>query len=100
MYTSNEIMEMLNNNMSNIEKFHVSKLGLFGSFVRDEQNDASDVDILVEFEEGHETLDNYMDLKFYLEELFDRKVDVVIFDSIKPSMKPSIMRSVKYAKGA
>jgi len=100
MYTSSEIMEMLNNNMSNIEKFHVSKLGLFGSFVRDEQNDASDVDILVEFEDGQETFDNYMDLKFYLEELFNRKVDVVIFNSIKPSMKSSIMRSVKYAKGA
>ena len=100
MYTSNEIIEMLNNNMSNIEKFHISKMGLFGSFVRDEQNDASDIDILVEFEDGHETFDNYMDLKFFLEELFDRKVDVVVFDSIKPSLKPGIMRSVKYAKGA
>jgi uncharacterized protein len=41
-----------------------------------------------------------MDLRFYLEELLDRKVDLVIFNSIKPSLKPSIMRSVKYAKGA
>ncbi len=100
MYTSNEIMEMLNSNMNNIEKFHVSKVGLFGSFARDEQNDKSDIDILVEFKEGYETFDNYMDLKFYLEALFHRKVDVVIFNSIKPLMKPSIMRSVKYAKGA
>lgn len=100
MYTSNEIMKILKSNMDNIEKFHVSKVGLFGSFARNEQSDASDVDILVEFEDGHETFDNYMDLKFYLEELFDRKVDVVIFDSIKPAMRSSIMRSVKYAKGA
>jgi len=100
MYSSNEIMKILISNMSDIEKFHISKLALFGSFVRDEQNEASDVDILVEFEDGHETFDNFMDLKFYLEELFGRKVDVVIFDSIKPSMRPSIMRSVKYAKGA
>ncbi len=100
MYSSNEIMNILISNMSDIEKFHISKLALFGSFVRDEQNEASDVDILVEFEDGHETFDNFMDLKFYLEELFGRKVDVVIFDSIKPSMRPSIMRSVKYAKGA
>ncbi len=81
-------------------KFHVLKIGMFGSFARGEQKDTSDVDILVEFEEGQETFDNYMDLKFYLEELFDRKVDVVIFNSIKPAIKPSIMRSVIYAKGA
>jgi predicted nucleotidyltransferase len=100
MYTSIEIMKMLKSNLDNIEKFHVSRLGLFGSFTREEQHDASDVDILVEFEDGHESFDNYMDLKFYLEELFERKVDVVIFDSIKPSLKPSIIRSVLYAKGA
>ena len=100
MYTSNEIMKILNSNMDNIEKFRVSKVGLFGSFARDEQNDASDVDILVEFEDGHENFDNYMDLKFYLEELFERKVDVVIFNSIKPSLRSGIMRSVIYAKGA
>lgn len=100
MYTSNEIMEILNNNINNLKKFHVSKIGLFGSFAKDEQNEASDVDIIVEFEDGQENFDNYMDLKFCLEELFGRKVDVVIVDSIKPAMRNSIMRSVKYAKGA
>ena len=100
MHTSSEIVRMLKSNMNNIVKFHVSKIGLFGSFARGEQNDASDVDILVEFEDGHENFDNYMDLKFYLEELFNRKVDVVIFNSIKPSLRPGIMRSVIYAKGA
>ena len=100
MYTSSEIMRMLKSNLDNIKKFHVSKIGLFGSFAREEQNDTSDVDILVEFEDGHENFDNYMDLKFYLEELFERKVDVVIFNSIKPSLRSGIMRSVIYAKGA
>ena len=100
MYTSSEILKMLNSNMDEIMRFHVSEIGLFGSFARNEQNEDSDVDILVEFEEGQETFDNYMDLKFYLEELFHRKVDLVIFNSIKPSMKRSIMESVRYAKGA
>jgi uncharacterized protein len=100
MYTSNEIIESLGNNMNYIDGFHVSKIALFGSFARDEQNELSDVDILVEFEDGHETFDNYMDLKFYLEDLLGRKVDLVIFNTIKPSLKPSIMRSIKYAKGA
>ena len=60
----------------------------------------SDVDILVEFEKAHETFDNYMDLKFYLEELFGRKVDLVIIDSIKPALRSNILRSAEYAKGA
>lgn len=100
MYTIKEIMKILNENMTSIDKFHISKMGVFGSFVRNEQNAESDVDILVEFEEGQETFDNYMDLKFYLEELFDREVDVVIINSIKPSLKNAIMRSAIYAKGA
>lgn len=100
MFTSNEIMKILENNINSIKKFHVSKIGLFGSFVRDGQNEASDLDIIVEFEDGQENFDNYMDLKFYLEELFDMKVDVVVIDSIKPAMRNSIISSVKYAKGA
>ncbi|MBS4039960.1 MAG: nucleotidyltransferase family protein [Flavobacteriales bacterium] len=73
-------------NINKIESFHVSKIALFGSFVRDEQHSNSDIDILVEFEKKFETFDNYMDLKFYLEDLFDRKVDLVIISSIKPTL--------------
>jgi len=100
MYKSDEILKIISENISRIEKFHISKLALFGSFAREEQTEMSDVDILVEFEEGHETFDNYMDLKFLLTELLDKKVDLVILNSLKPSLKPSIMRSIKYAKGA
>ena len=80
------------------KEFGVHRLGIFGSCAEGKETESSDVDVLVEFDK--KTFDNYMDLKYYLEELFDRKVDVVIFNSIKPSMKPSVMRSVKYAKGA
>lgn len=100
MYTSDEILKTINENISQTEKFHISKLALFGSFAREEQTELSDIDILVDFEDGHETFDNYMDLKFFLEELIEMKVDLVIFNSLKTAMKPSIMRSIKYAKGA
>lgn len=100
MYNSNEIIKILNTNINEIKKYHVLKIALFGSFAREEQNDNSDIDILVEFDEGHETFDNYMDLKFYLEELFKMKIDLVIYNSIKPILKHSIMESAKYAKGA
>ena len=100
MYCSDEIIKTLNTNICEIKKFHVSTIALFGSFAREEQNDKSDIDILVEFDDNQETFDNYMDLKFYLEELFEIKIDLVILNSIKPTLKSSIMRSVKYAKGA
>lgn len=96
----NEIMNLMNEHMDSIDKFHIKKIGIFGSYVRDEQTNDSDVDILVEFEDNQETLDNYMDLKFYLEDLFNRRVDVVISDVIKGALKKSIVESVKYAKGA
>jgi hypothetical protein len=100
MNSIDEILNALNSNMDYIKKLHVKKIGVFGSFVRGEQTSASDIDILVEFEENQETLDNYMDLKFHLEDLFARRVDVVISNVIKASLKKSIVESVKYAKGA
>jgi len=51
----------------------------------------------VEFDETKTTFDNYMDLKFYLEDLFKREVDLVIESSIKPRLKDNIMREVVYA---
>lgn len=77
-------------------KFGVKKIGVFGSFVRGEELDNSDIDILVEFEKGQKTFDNYMELKFYLEDLFDRKVDLVTISSIKPQLKDNILDEIVY----
>ena len=100
MNSLSEVIDLMNDHMASIDQFHIRKIGVFGSFTRGEQTNESDVDILVEFEENQETLDNYMDLKFFLEDLFNRRVDVVIFDAIKDALKKSILESVKYAKGA
>jgi len=52
------------------ERFGVEQIGVFGSFVRGEERPESDVDILVKFRDGEETFHHYMDLKFFLEDLF------------------------------
>jgi len=95
--TSDKILKKIEENKDVIEKFGVKKIGIFGSYVRNEQKAGSDIDVLVEFEEGKKTFDNYMDLKFFLEDLFNCKVDIVIAGAIKPDLKPYILRSVKYA---
>lgn len=99
MLTFKEIAGKTEENIEKIKKYGVKRIGVFGSYVRNEQKSESDVDILVEFEKGKKTFDNYMDLKFFLEELFKRKVDLVVIEAIKSDLKPYILGSVKYASG-
>ncbi len=78
-------------------KYGVKKIGVFGSFARGEEEKDSDVDILVEFKNGYEIFDNYMELKFFLEDLFERKVDLVTTEALRPQLKEDILKEVNYA---
>jgi len=78
-------------------RFGIAAIGIFGSFIRGEERPDSDVDALVSFRRGQETFDNYMDCKFYLEELFGRKVDLIMKGAIKKRLKPFILGEVVYA---
>jgi len=78
-----------------VGRFTVLRIGVFGSFATGTAGPESDVDILVELKEP--TFDNYMDLKFFLEEILDNSVDLVIYDAIKPRLKPIIEQEVIYA---
>ena len=92
-----DIINLLRLNNSYIRKrFGVKEIGVFGSYVRGEEGEESDIDILVEFEEGFKTFDNYMELKFYLEELLGIPVDLVSKTAIKPRLKSFILREVIY----
>ena len=71
-----EIIDLLRSHGNCIKaSFAEKRIGLFGSFARGEQKEASDIDILVEFEKP--TFRNFMDLSSYLEDLFGREVDLV-----------------------
>ena len=96
MLTAEEILRLIQRNKEKIWKYGVKRIGSFGSYLKGEQRDDSDIDILVEFEKDKKTFDNYMELKFFLEELFKRKIDLVIAESIKPELRKYIMESVRY----
>ena len=99
MLTLDKILRIINENQKSIKKYGVKSIGLFGSYAKNKQKKGSDIDFLVEFEKGKKTFDNYMDLKFYLEDLFSCNVDLVVKEAIKIELKSSILKSVKYATG-
>lgn len=97
MINKEQILYIIESRMEKLKAdFSVNQVGLFGSAVRDELTEQSDIDILVELAEP--TFDHYMDLKFYLESLFKVKVDLVMKDSVKPRLRPAIDKEVIYAK--
>lgn len=96
MLTAEEILKLIQQNKERIKRYGVKRIGLFGSYLKGEQKEDSDIYILVEFEKGKKTFDNYMELKFFLEDLFKRKIDLVIAESVKSELKKYIMKSVRY----
>lgn len=78
-----------------LRKLKVRELSVFGSVVRGEASADSDLDFLVDFEK--KTFDAYMDLKEFLEDLFDRPVDLVLRDALKPALKEAILREAVHA---
>jgi len=73
------------------EKFQVSRFGYFGSFARNEQTATSDIDILID-----DDTDQHWDIKEYLEERIDRKIDVVPRKMLRMEIAPGILEDVRF----
>jgi hypothetical protein len=89
------VLQKLEENRDTIRGFGVKRLGLFGSCARGEATQSSDLDFVVELENG--TFDAYMDLKEFLEELSHCPVDLVLIDAIKPRLRENILGEAIYA---
>ncbi len=94
--TKESILLLIQEHSDQIKSFGVAKLGLFGSFVRQQQEASSDIDLLIEFKRGYKTFDNFMRVAFYLEELLGRRVELVTTEALSPYLGPHIMREVEY----
>lgn len=91
------VQRLLREHQGEIRDLGVRRYGLFGSLVRGQTTEHSDIDILVEFEPDQKTFDNFIDLAFFLEDLLGRKVDLVTAESLSPHISPHILREVEYA---
>jgi len=74
-----------------LHRYGVTKVGLFGSCIRDKMTPDSDIDILVEIEKDISLLD-FVGLKLEIEEVLGRKVDLVEYDTIKPLLRERILK--------
>ena len=82
---------------SQLNEFGVTRLGLFGSTVRSENTPKSDIDILIDFENGQETYSNFLNVCKLLEDNFKRnKLDVVTFKGLSPYIGKDILNEVEY----
>jgi len=91
-----DILDILNQHKVVLsEQFDVGKIALFGSAVRDELAEESDIDILVEFS-GPATSNLYFGLQFYLEDLLNRPIDLVTTKALRKELKPYIYQEAVY----
>ena len=94
-YCKTDILNSVAEAKDAFAQYGVKSIGLFGSFVKDSVNESSDVDLLVDFIPEKKSFDNFMDLAFYLEELFGRKVEIVTPQSLSKHIGPHILKEVE-----
>lgn len=91
-----ELLKTLLAHRNEIKKHGIKKLGVFGSFSKDQVNEESDVDFLVEFESGKKNYNNFFQLAELLEHLCQRKIELLTSESLSPYFKAAINKEVEY----
>ncbi len=94
--STSEILHILNGLKQEVRQRYKAEIkGIFGSYVRDEEKKESDIDVLVEFDEGANLLD-LTGLSLFLEEKLNCRVDVVPESAIRKEIKDSILKEAAY----
>jgi uncharacterized protein len=97
MTTKENIISILKSHKSELSKYGVSNIGLFGSYLRDEQSTKSDIDLLIDFDPEKENFDNYMAVYDIFENLFkNEKVEIVTKNGLSKHIGPKILNNVLY----
>ncbi|MCK4357383.1 MAG: nucleotidyltransferase family protein [Candidatus Cloacimonetes bacterium] len=93
-----DIINFIKNNKKFLkEKYGVEKIGIFGSFVKNNIKDESDIDIAIEMAKEYKNLHNFLELKRYLEKNLKREVDLGIESNLKQTVKKEIKSEIIYA---
>lgn len=88
-----DVIGILKKCRKKIEKeYSVEKIGVFGSYAKGTQTESSDIDILVEFKDP--TYDNLIDLAFYLDDLYRKKINLITLKGMSPYLLPIVEKEV------
>lgn len=98
MTNKNDIFSILEANSEKIKELGIARVGVFGSFVRNEQSPLSDIDLLVEFKAGKKTYRNLLHFAELAEKMLERHVDVVTPQGMSPYISPHVMQEVEYVQ--
>jgi len=90
-----EVIKLLRDNMDEIKKFGVKRIGIFGSVTRNEADEESDVDLVVEFERERGGMKDFVGLIDFLENLFGKEVDVLTPEGIESIRIKSVRERIK-----
>ena len=97
MTTKNFILSTIRSHKTELKKYGIQNIGLFGSYAREDQSEKSDIDILIDFTPDNENFDNYMAVYDYFEKLFkNEKVEIVTKNGLSPYIGPKILKEVLY----
>lgn len=91
-----QISQTIKQHSQELKSLGVSRVGLFGSYVRGEETENSDIDLIVQFADGKKNFHNYMETCNMLESIFDHKVDIVTPESLSKYIKAYIEKEAVY----
>lgn len=89
------ILQTLSDHRQELADFGVDRIGLFGSYSHENATPNSDIDLLVDIRKEKKTFKNFMALTYFLEDLFDRNVELVTRESLSPYIGPHILKTVE-----
>ena len=97
MTTKENILALLRSNKVKLAKLWITEVGLFGSYIRNEQVKDSDIDLLVDFNPEKENFDNFMSVYDLLEKVFENyKIEIITKNGLSPHIGPLILNEVVY----
>lgn len=97
MTTRENIIKTLKSNKPKLTNLGIRRVGLFGSYIRGEQSNESDIDLLIDFEPEKENFDNFMSVCDLFEKIFkNEKIEVVTKNGLSPYIGPEILKEVQY----
>jgi uncharacterized protein len=98
--TKQELINRLLSNRERLNSYGVERLGIFGSFARDQVTETSDIDFFIHFKSEYKTLRNFVGLANYLQDLLGRKIEIVTPQSLNQFIGKYIQQEVEYVSFA